>query len=370
MTEMILLGAGASAEADVPTSYAMSREMYPRFQELILPGMRNDYARAFAFIIGGLRFQQSVNWGDPYADVDVETLLSAVSALSDNARYTSEVAQFIQTWHPLISEFDNVPRLKGEAGIFDQVAAIMRQMLVDIVWVEETAKVAYLMPLLSLLRRQIRLVIATLNYDNTVELLTQTHGVVCDTGIERWSETRTFDFAEDGLHLLKLHGSVDWELIYESSTATKPMMVTGLRTLSGQDMRQRKAIRHDENFFARRKGLYEPAVIFGERNKLTAEGPFLDLLHAFKRELAASDRLTVIGYSFRDEHINTCIAHWLHTDARHRLRIITRNFNENQTEFALKLREEAAGCIEVISAKASAGLEQVFGVYEDANAHA
>ena len=43
---------------------------------------------------------------------------------------------------------------------------------------------------------------------------------------------------------------------------------------------------------------FRPAVSFGQRNKLTAEGPFLDLLRAFQVELAKADRLTVIGYSF------------------------------------------------------------------------
>jgi hypothetical protein len=44
------------------------------------------------------------------------------------------------------------------------------------------------------------------------------------------------------------------------------------------------------------KGQARPAVIFGQRNKLTAEGPFLDLLRAFREELSRSTSLTVVGY--------------------------------------------------------------------------
>jgi SIR2-like domain len=52
-------------------------------------------------------------------------------------------------------------------------------------------------------------------------------------------------------------------------------------------------------------------VIFGGRNKLTAEGPFLDLLMRFKDALMDANRLIVIGYSFRDDHINHLVLSWL-----------------------------------------------------------
>jgi hypothetical protein len=54
-------------------------------------------------------------------------------------------------------------------------------------------------------------------------------------------------------------------------------------------------------------------VIFGGGNKLTAEGPFMDLFHKFKRLLWKRQHLLVIGYSFRDDHINHLIEHWFTT---------------------------------------------------------
>jgi hypothetical protein len=38
-----------------------------------------------------------------------------------------------------------------------------------------------------------------------------------------------------------------------------------------------------------------PMVIYGQRNKLTTEGNFLDLLRQFDEELSKSDLLTVVG---------------------------------------------------------------------------
>ena len=40
--------------------------------------------------------------------------------------------------------------------------------------------------------------------------------------------------------------------------------------------------------------------LFWGHNKLTADGPFLDLLRAFRHELSQASTLTVVGYSFRD----------------------------------------------------------------------
>ena len=54
----------------------------------------------------------------------------------------------------------------------------------------------------------------------------------------------------------------------------------------------------------------ELAVIFGGNNKLTAKGPFPELLVKFRKALASSSELIIIGYSFHDKHINHCIAQW------------------------------------------------------------
>ena len=47
---------------------------------------------------------------------------------------------------------------------------------------------------------------------------------------------------------------------------------------------------------------------------LNSEGPFLELLSKAREELDRHSMLLVIGYSFRDPHINQCIARWLQRD--------------------------------------------------------
>ena len=48
----------------------------------------------------------------------------------------------------------------------------------------------------------------------------------------------------------------------------------------------------------------EPAIVFGDENKLTAEGPVLEMFIRFRNDLRKASRLTIVGYSFRDAHIN------------------------------------------------------------------
>lgn len=60
-------------------------------------------------------------------------------------------------------------------------------------------------------------------------------------------------------------------------------------------------------------------LLFDERNKLIADGPFLDLLGKWKRRLWGDDNLRVAGYSFGDDHVT--IARWLETDKSRTLAI-------------------------------------------------
>ncbi len=55
------------------------------------------------------------------------------------------------------------------------------------------------------------------------------------------------------------------------------------------------------------------------------------ILHAFDRMLGAAENLTIVGYSFRDEHINVSIGRWLDSGTKH-LTIIAPRFDEGQQD--------------------------------------
>jgi hypothetical protein len=107
---------------------------------------------------------------------------------------------------------------------------------------------------------------------------------------------------------------------------------------------------------------FRPALIFGGRNKLTAEGPFLDLLRVFKQELSRCTVLTVIGYSFRDDHVNEYISQWLNESGEHTIRVVDPGFSQTPGTYGRQLLRLEGNRVEVIGKRAAAGLEELYGV--------
>ena len=445
MKEMLLLGAGASTEAGVPTAFGLTNAIAEEFRKQ--PYLR-QHAKVVSFVLGGLLFNKGIHGEDPLTSgVNVEEFFNAIQLLAD--RNTLEAAPFVGSWHTMVEEFDKlrptphanrlhevifksvtekifssipsslpsfaasdldrklertitrtieaavrrqstnislsdsvgreigdfvmkimkewIDRLKrerphsfeferefnraidqqarpGEGKVFRDVANMMIQMLVRFVLVTETTRVKYLAPLRELLLRQPRLPIATLNYDNCVELFCSDSNIRCETGIDEWSKTGSFEMQGVGVFLLKLHGSIDWK----SEAGRGPERPMPHRIIS--------RLAPD----AVGKSQHRPAVIFGHRNKLTAEGPFLDLLRAFERELSAADLLTIIGYSFGDAHVNVYLSNWLNSRTTNRLRIINPSFDRRRNEYVDQLLQFARDRIEIIKLPTGEALIQLY----------
>ncbi|MCA1576161.1 MAG: SIR2 family protein [Acidobacteria bacterium] len=264
-------------------------------------------------------FEGYLQYSNPKIDcVDFELLYNALLQI---AEYDSpEFAPFVETWDPFIKTNVTPERLWN-------IRLHMRRTLEELAMLRDDKKVEYLTPILTLLKKQPRLVVATLNYDNAVELLARDNSVPCDTGIKDWIEKDMFDFSGDGLKLLKLHGSVYWRW-------TEPITTYDLK----MEHREIRYIEHYTDRFSTMVAVETPMVIYGQRNKLTTEGIFLDLLRQFDKELSNSDLLTVIGYSFRDEHINFFITKFLNSDESNVIRVVMPDFQTSTVEFVDRLR--------------------------------
>lgn len=410
MEELFLLGAGASVEAGVPDSYDMAKRMLEKFS--------NDnrarslrYYQVLQFVVGGLLFQQGIKGHNPFDGVNIEDLFNAVLLLSD--RQNSELSPFISSWHPkliglesgkmddLTSEgllgtinrpieeyvkkvaeriieqirndtfigsrhfwqldkietfhskqpFENnftsavSQIISGSEGkIFSATADAMIQHLVEMVWISEEEKVAYLRPLISY-AKNMRSSIVTLNYDNTIEFTGKNLGISIDTGFDIWSRTGEFTFDDGKIPLIKLHGSIDWALTRGRGGKEKPLPYQIIKKVDPNVMEQRN---------------FQPAVIFGGKNKLTAKGPFLSLLHSFEAELSNCITLTIIGYSFRDEHVNEFITNWFNGDNTRRIRIINPNPDTLNNDFSDYLfKETIKNRVEVIQENTSNGILKI-----------
>ena len=410
MKELFLLGAGASVEAGVPDTYNMTRKMLENFSENG-NSRYQEYAKVLNFVISGLIFKQGIEGNSPFDGVNIEDLFTAVNLLGD--RENSELSPFISAWHPKlmglesgelgsfkskkllrtinepIEEFvrekinealrfiggsdfpvnhttkindillytnfervftDAVRRIvSGSKGLlFTDTAKAMMQNLVEMVWIREEKKVEYLIPLLEGIAT-FRSSIVTLNYDNTIELVGQLQNIPINTGFDVWSDTGEFNFTIGSVPLIKLHGSIDWRLSDGQITNEKP--------LSYQ-------IIDEVNLGMKKQPNYNPAVIFGGKNKLTAKGPFLSLLRAFEKELMTSQLLTIIGYSFRDEHVNEYIANWFNGWVSRRIRIINPSLESLNHKFVNPLLNgQAKDRVKMIREKASVGIQRITKIF-------
>jgi len=214
--------------------------------------------------------------------------------------------------------------ISGDGEIFSLTAEQMIINLINIVWIRESINVSYYTPLKELLSRQHKLCIATLNYDNTIEIFANSNNLNFSTGIESWSKDGEFKMEDNGIFLLKLHGSIDWELVRNEKTIDQPVPHSEIRLANPNEVK--------DNY-------YRPAVIFGQRNKLTTEGPFLDLIRAFQLELSKCDELIVSGYSFRDIHINEYITQWLNNSPSRKIIVVDPYVDPLKNEYVGILNE-------------------------------
>lgn len=333
---MTLLGAGASVEAGIPATFDMSRQMI-RLMRTRDP----ETARLLRFVAGGIQFHHGIKGQDPFEGVNVEELFAAIRMLAN--RHELEIAPFVaqwveaidqqesrhperrRTWDPEKREVERHfrkweqearqrPRPQDAGRLVESIEALVHKMtstpqgrsferaneemlqwLMNLVWLDSTDQVQYLVPLVRACAK-FGGSIATLNYDNTIELAATSAGVPWTTGIDEWSETGAFPQPSNGIELLKLHGSIDWRMEQLRFTDVNPLPHERITALSAEEFQKTR---------------FTPALVFGAGNKLTAQGPFLELLRTFRERLQAHDELLVIGYSFRDPHVNDAIFRWL-----------------------------------------------------------
>lgn len=331
---MVLLGAGASVDAGVPATFDLTEELVRSIQGRT----GSTVAQALNFVCGTLIAYDTAQGRDPYAGLDVERVFTAVELLAE--RRDLEVTPFVAAWHPAVDHWDRgkpdpffdekfgealVSRTKsiekvlagyvdarvgvGRGETYRELASLMVNEMNGLISVAPK-NVDYLGPLVALGHQPLGLSVATLNYDLAIEGACEMEVIECDTGIQRWSQDRQWSWANRGVRLLKLHGSIDWKW-RRADTETGEMphsdIVEEYLPLSGPDVYW---------------GPDRPAVVFGSRGKLDAAGPFLSLLVEFEGQLASAKHLLVIGYSFRDGHINEAIRNWLVEDRMRTMTIV------------------------------------------------
>ena len=378
MKEMFLLGAGASIDAGIPGAYDMTQKMIE-----IIEGQEyyHQYSVVLNFVASGLIFKYGSEGRNPYKGLNIEELFTAIQLISE--RKSLEIAPFVNAWSPYINAIesrfaepslfdyerllDDIYHFFREQGVFSnnpsrstlnfqkgfspmnswnfrnhfsdivmsiasgkntvvfkKTLEIMISVLKNLVWMKDYSKLDYLFPLVSYCQRK-NVCIASLNYDNAIEVVGKEKHLQIDTGIVEWSKRNEFIFLLGAIPLIKIHGSINWNLQNFDNDQNIPMpkQVITIEEINPNP--------NDKNNFS-------PAVIFGGKNKLTAKGPFLDLLRVFREKLFESDKLIIIGYSFRDDHVNEYISQWINNNSEHKLVIVDPGFESYQGDYYNRLR--------------------------------
>jgi hypothetical protein len=338
---ILLLGAGASVEAGIPSSDMMIGEIEKRIEA---PGW-NDFRDLYHQIKSAIHYAAGIK-GKFKDDVqyNIETLVNTLYELERNEDHP--IYPFVAAWNS---------RLLAHAGKNFETVRSFREKILDALkdWVqpENPSKAEYYDGLRQLQRAfQFPLRVFSLNYDLCVEKLAGENFRV-ETGFASIGEEHPWDWkrfdetnpqaAFPDIYLYKMHGSINWK----RDDAGNLFCVD----YSGGNIRPQQM-----------------QVIFGRDFKLEAADPYLFYAFEFRRCTLTASAILVIGYGFGDPHINKMLAQALRTPLAKRLLVIenmpdSKKASRKQQEIAsrLDLKDEAANAVTVVTGTAKEFLKRV-----------
>lgn len=235
----------------------------------------------------------------PVAEFERETAAQLAQALSDVG--TKESIYHLDRISTAIASIARAELRPPLTAPLRQAEGYVLRRLTEIL--RDHDSVDYLSPLINLARNQSGGPdVITLNYDLTVESAAE-GDVDLNRGFESsWKpgDELSFPVQEDCLNLIKLHGSLDWSMEQESAPPYDLVSTRGVYL-------QAESSQEDEPS----SSLW---LVVGDRDKLGTDGPTIELNYAARRALRRTDHLVIVGYSFRDEHINALLRDWIAKD--------------------------------------------------------
>jgi len=300
---IIVLGAGASIEADIPDSTQMIEQIQNKissedrswncFRDLYW------YIRSSVFYADGLE-------GKTGDDVrfDIERLVDVLEQLKQKEGHA--LYPFIGAWSPKLIEVAG-KNFHCISEFLDKILNILRTKWLAL---QKKESAGYYSNLLRFQEEyQYPLRVFSLNYDLCVEKVCGLKQVQRGFHERKW-DWRQFDegsHSSISLKLYKLHGSIDWYF-------TEDRRVTYSDTISSiQDQ--------------------EIAMIFGTAYKLQYIDPFLFLAYELRKwSIDTAQAIICIGYGFRDKHINGILEQSLRHDRKRRLLAVIGPINTKTIE--------------------------------------
>jgi hypothetical protein len=321
---VILLGAGCSSEAGIPTS----NEMVRKIEDEILKAAKNKkFEDLYYYVKSAITYGQNIQrkFDIPF---NIEELMNVLLELEK--REGNIIYPFIANWNNLLVElaggkFNNVKEFKE----------LINENLLRWVKVDNYQHDAEYYGNFYRFRDelQISLRVFSLNYDLCFEKLSSPT-VKLELGFDDekvWNCER-FEFDPNkqvDIFLYKLHGSIDWK----------------------RDNHQ--VIKCDAP-------VDQPLLIFGIPSKLQSYDPFLFYIYELRKYTLSSRLIITIGYGFGDEHINHLLQQALQQRSKTRLFCVTKHDDPEAVKNAIRLKLNPGNIeqILVFSAGAKAFLDK------------
>jgi hypothetical protein len=279
---VFLLGAGASADAKIPTM--------PRMYELFMRDLPQE-DREFATE----RMRRVRHWATKHQrpEEDIEVLLAS---LERYARLDDDLAIAVSGTVPP-EDRDTARRIATD------LRSKIREWCVNV----QPNDVVYLHPLVQLANVYRTLDIFTLNYDRCIEVAAELTDIPCETGFSpEWNPElldREGDASAPLIRLHKLHGSVSWYRTDGYRYRHVPVRIGG------------EAVGVDGS------PVYE-MLVYPELQKEPDLSPYPNLLARFRTAIAEAAVLVVIGYGFGDEWLSRLVREVRGTNRRLQLVIL------------------------------------------------
>ncbi|MGN6713905.1 SIR2 family protein [Anaerocolumna jejuensis] len=326
---ILLLGAGASCDANIKNSVQMISEIKGK-----LESEWNEFKSLFNYIESShFHLERIKNIRLNEINFNIENLVGLLDTIIRISKKEVEGYNFVGSWEK---------ELNSVAGLnFEKAQAFKNEILKKLKekWLSPSdfkssssyykrlAATGYTFPLK----------IFSLNYDMCVEHNMEADGRRLERGFDedRIWDYRRYDLDKDGaaeFYLYKLHGSLDWYRDDESRLT----FVDGVQTIDPLKME----------------------IIFGVQNKLQSYDPFNYYFYAFREACFESELIVVSGYGFLDKHINDNISNAFKINPNRKLLVNCYNPDPSfddakyQTELARRLSISDKNSIHVLNKKA------------------
>jgi len=281
---ILFLGAGASAPFGYPTTQKFINELKDN--------LGSDVEGKFLSYLLDIK-----------GFTDVEHVLELLDLLQSINRHP--VKDFLRTYptHLRFGAGESISFLEmldGMEKLRDRIQSdVFRQYEFDPTTIGPITQVySPLVEMLSLLSNYKEIPIFTTNYDRVIEEFCRSNKLTCIDGFKRTGGSEEFewnpedfnreitDTSETTIKLFKLHGSLNWRIRKSDNTIVK----------IPPEERTRGSRRYEKNL-----------VIYPAEKLKPENEPFRTLHEFFRSEFIKSDYAIFVGFSFRDEYLNSLI---------------------------------------------------------------